>query len=225
MSPFARPFAGYAAIAGGVMGLLLAPMMVIVKYMTGWAVVPRPAWVPPAQEALSGLLGFGTPAELWTAYGSLYTLALLLMLVGLLGLYPHLKSADGRASPKGFWVLVAGLCMVVPGDAIHSWTWHQDGLAVPTPGTNPVANTAYAVHMMGMNFVMAGCLVLGVSALRRKLTVRWLGWSLVLVFPAAVVASTTVLPTTPSGALWLFSATMAACGYSLVAGHSIRRTA
>jgi hypothetical protein len=34
------PYVGYVAMAGGAMGLLLAPIMVIVKYMTGWAVIP-----------------------------------------------------------------------------------------------------------------------------------------------------------------------------------------
>ena len=79
-------YAGCAAIAGGAMGILLAPVMVIIKYMTG----------------------------------------------------------------------------------IHTWTWHQNGLTTPTPGTNPVANTAYAVHMMGMNFVMVGAMTVGVSAWRRR---------------------------------------------------------
>lgn len=216
--PFSRPWVGYVALAGGVLGLLLAPILVIIKYMTGWAVIPRPSWVPPVQEALGGLLGFGTPPELWMTYGTLYTLALLLMLAGLVGLYPHLRTADGHAPSKGFWILVAGLCIVIPGDAIHSWTWHQNGLTVPTPGTNPVANTAYAAHMMGMNLVMVGSMVLGVSALRHKFTAPWLAWSLVLVFPSAILASTTLLPTTPSGALWPFSAMMIACGYLLASG-------
>jgi hypothetical protein len=92
----------------------------------------------------------------------------------------------------------------------------------PTPGTNPVANTAYAVHMMGMNFVMVGALTIGVSALRRKFLAPWLAWSFVLIFPSAVIASTTVLPTTPSGALWWFSVVMMACGYLLATGRQDR---
>jgi hypothetical protein len=95
----------------------------------------------------------------------------------------------------------------------------------PTPGTNPVANTAYAVHMMGMNFVMVGSMVVGVSALRRKVLAPWLAWSFVLIFPSAVVASITFLPTTPSGALWLFSVMMIACGYFLSTGNYRRLAA
>ena len=208
-------YVGYVAMAGGAMGLLLAPIMVIIKYMTGWAIIPEPMWVGAAQEALGGLLQFATPSGLWMAYGSVYTLALLLMLVGFVGVCSKSRDAQGRLQTKGYWIVVAGLCMVIPGDAIHTWTWHQHGLTTPTPGTNPVANTAYAVHMMGMNVVMAGAMTVGVSALRRRFLAPWLAWTFVLIFPSAVVASVTVLPTTPSGALWLFSLMMIACGYFL----------
>lgn len=215
-------YVGYVAMAGGAMSLLLAPVMVIIKYMTGWAIVPEPIWVGATQNALGGLLQFSTPPGLWMAYGSAYTLALLLMLAGFVALSRRSRDAEGRLHTKGYWIVLVGLCMVIPGDAIHTWTWHQNGLTTPTPGTNPVANTAYAVHMMGMNFVMAGALTVGISALRRRFLAPWLAWTFVLIFPAAVVASITVLPTTPSGALWLFSVMMVACGYFLVTGKDHR---
>jgi hypothetical protein len=216
---------GVVLIIGGAMGFLLAPIMVIVKYMTGWAIVPQPGWVASGQQALGVLLEFGSPPELWMAYGSAYTLALVFMLVGLIRLSRPLRDDHGRMRTKGYWVLLAGLCMVIPGDAIHTWTWHQNGLATPTPGTNPVANTAYALHMMGMNFVMAGSMMIGVSALRRRFLAPWLTWSFLLVFPSALLASLTLLPTTPSGALWFFSVVMIACGYCLAMGRSDRLVA
>ena len=217
--------AGYAAIAGGALGLALAPIMVVIKYMTGWNVVPEPGWVDSAQRALGPLLQFAQPPALWTAYGSAYTFALLLMLAALIGMSDHLRDARGRVQSRGYWIVIAGLCMVIPGDAIHSWTWHQNGLMTPTPGTNPIANTAYAVHMMGMNFVMAGSMTIGVSALRRKFLAPWLAWSYLAIFPAAVVASITLLPTTPSGALWWFSVLMIVCGWCLVTGNAKRLVA
>jgi uncharacterized membrane protein YiaA len=215
-------YIGYAAVAGGVMGILLAPIMVIVKYMSEWEIIPEPRWVRAAQEALGGLLEFATPQGLWTVYGSFYTLALLLMFVGFAGFCLGSRDAQGRFQTKGYWIVLAGLCLVIPGDAIHSWTWHQNGLTTPTPGTNPVANTAYAVHMMGMNLVMAGAMTVGVSALRRRFLAPWLAWTFILIFPSAVAASTTLLPTTPSGALWLFSLMMIACGYFQVTGQHKR---
>jgi hypothetical protein len=165
---------GYLAMAGGALGLLLAPIMVIIKYMTGWAVVPEPSWVGPAEEALGALLRFATPPGLWVAYGTAYTIALLLMLVGFIGLSGPMRDAQGRLHTKGYALVLVGLCVVIPGDAIHTWTWHHHGLMTPTPGTNPVANTAYAAHMMGMNFIMLGALTVGVAALRRKFLVPWL---------------------------------------------------
>ena len=214
--------AGISAIAGGAIGLALAPVMVIIKYMTGWTVIPEPSWVGAARQAMGGLLDFAAPARLWTAYGTGYTVALLLMLFGFVGVFHGLWRPARRLQSAAYWIVVAGLCLVIPGDAVHTWTWHQNGLTVPTPGTNPVANTAYAVHMMGMNFVMVGSLMLGVSALRRRSLARWLAWSFVLIFPSAVLASLTLLPTTPSGALWLFSLTMVACGCFVATGRMDR---
>lgn len=212
-------YVGYLAAAGGVLGLILAPIMVIIKFMTGWAIVAEPAWVGPARQALGGLVQFAEPPELWTVYGSGYTAALLLMFAGLIALRGQLGAPKGGIQTKGYWILLAGLCLVIPGDAIHTWTWHQNGLAMPTPRSNPLANTAYSVHMAGMNLVMVGSVMLGVSALRRKALVPWLAWSFVLVSPFAVLASITVLPTTPSGALWWLSAVMVVCGYFLATGR------
>jgi hypothetical protein len=73
-----------------------------------------------------------------------------------------------------------------------------------------------------MNLIMVGSVMMGGSALRRKVLAPWLAWSLLLIFPSAVVASTTLLPTTPSGALWLFSTMMLVCGYLMATGHSHR---
>ena len=211
---------GYLAFAGGMLGLILAPIMVIIKYMTGWAVVPQPFWVSRAQDALGGLLQFTTPQRLWTVYGTVYTLALLLMMAGVVGLSRQTRDAEGRMPTRAWWLILLGLGLVIPGDAIHSWTWHQHGLTTPTPGTNPLPNTAYAVHMMGMNVFMAGSIWLGIAALRRKFLAPWLAWSILFVFPSAVLASVTFLPTTPSGALWWFCLLMMACGYFLATGRA-----
>ena len=220
-----RRVIGYSAAAGGALGLLLAPIMVIIKYMTGWAIIPKPAWIAPTQQWLGGLLEYADPPRLWTVFGTVYTVALVLMLIGLVGLRPQLATAVNRVQRTGYWLLLGGMCLVIPGDAIHSWTWHQNGLTMPTPGTNPLANTAYAVHMMGVNVVMVGALILGAAALRRKTLAPWVAWPLVLTLPAAILASVTALPTTPSGALWLVSGLMLACGYCVARGQDRRLVA
>jgi hypothetical protein len=209
---------GYLALLGGALALTLAPPLVAIKYMTGWAVIPEPFWVPTAEAWLEGSFPTATPAELWMGFGTAYSMALLLMIAGLFVLAPYLQGRP-PAQRIGYWLVLGGLALVLPGDAIHTWTWHQDGLTIPTPGSNPVANTAYAAHMMGMNLVMVGTMALGITALRRHTLARWVAWLFVLVFPAALLASLGLLPTTPSGALWLFSLLVGSCGYLLARGR------
>jgi hypothetical protein len=194
---------------------------VAIKYKTGRAIGPEPFWVPAARAWLAAAFPDTTPARLWTGFGTGYSVALLLMLTGVLALGRYLKGRT-RAQQAGYWLLTGGLALVLPGDAIHTWTWHQNGLAVPTPGSNPVANTAYAAHMMGMNLVMVGSLVLGATALRRRTLAPWVGWMFALMFPGALLASLALLPTTPSGALWIFSLLMGACGYLTARGRASR---
>jgi hypothetical protein len=76
--------------------------------------------------------------------------------------------------------------------------------------------------MMGMNVLLVGALVTGVSALRRRLLPRGVAWLFVLVAPGAVVMSLTLLPTSPSGGLWVFSAAMVVVGVVLVRGGTWR---
>ena len=209
---------GRLTMFGSAMALGLAPLLVAIKYMTGWAIIPEPFWVPYARAWLEAAFPAVPPARLWMGFGTAYSFALLLMLGGLIVLAPRLQGGTKRQR-IGYWLVVGGLAFVLPGDAVHSWTWHQNGLIVPTPGTNPVANTAYAAHMMGMNLVMAGSLLLGITGLRRRSLAPWVAWLFVMVFPAALLASVALLPTTPSGALWLFSILLGSCGFYLARGR------
>lgn len=212
-------YAGVAGIVGGIMGVVLAPIMVIIKYLTGWAIIPEPAWIAVVGPVLDPILSFASPTGLWTTYGSMYTIALLFMFAALLALWPQIRYNRNRGMMLGYWILITGLCLIIPGDAVHTLTWHQNGLTTPTPGTNPLANTGYAAGMMGMNFVLIGSLTLGLSALRKKFLMPWLAWCFILITPSAIILSLTLLPTTPSGGLWLFSFMMMALGYSLASAR------
>jgi hypothetical protein len=213
---------GYAAIVGGLLSIVLAPFLVFAKYQTGWSIIPEPFWVqwlrPFPFPALSPL----SPVELWILFGIFYSLALVLMFLGLMTFLQRLKNDNGEFITKAVWFLLIGKSMVILGDIIHTATWHQNGLTVPTPGTNAVANTAYAVHMMGMNFIMVGTMVLGLRTIRTRSIAPWQSLFLIMVFPSAIVISTTLLPTTPSGGLWIFSFMLVAFGFSILSSRGLR---
>ena len=209
-------FAGYAAIIGGVLAVVLAPIMVIIKYMTGWAIVTKPAWIDIISPAIDVLFSFGTPVELWVVYGLIYSVALLLMSIGLISLWRMIKGKANKTQKISYLILLFGFLLILVGDAVHTATWHQNGLTIPTPGTNPVANTGYAAGMMGMNLVLIGSMVFGISALRKKLIAPWLAWLFILISPSAPAISLTLLPTSPSGGLLLFSIMLVLLGYSFL---------
>lgn len=50
-------------------------------------------------------------------------------------------------------------------------------------------------------------------------------WMFSMMLPSALAASLTLLPTTPSGALWLFCVAMIACEYMSISGSSGRLVA
>jgi hypothetical protein len=129
MTPDLGRSLGYVTMIGGGLGLLLAPIMVIIKYATGWAVIPEPSWVGIAQSALGGLFRFATPAELWMVYGSGYTIALVLMTIGFAGLFTRIRAPDGRLLTKGVWVVLAGFSLVIPGDASGALWWYSATMA------------------------------------------------------------------------------------------------
>jgi hypothetical protein len=212
-------YAGIASIAGGILGVMLAPIMVMVKYLTGWSVIPEPGWIDIVQPAFGSMLTFASPPVMWVVYGGIYTIALLLMLTGLLPLWKKIKTSRNRTLKIGYWIFITGLCLIIPGDAVHTMTWHQNGLTKPTPGTNPVANTGYAVAMMGMNFILIGSLMFGITAVIKKILAPWLAWSFILITPSAILLSLTLLPTTPSGGLWFFSLIMIILGYNFASGR------
>lgn len=71
---------GAAGLIGGILGVILAPIMVMIKYLTGWSIIPKPFWIDIVSPSLDPLLSFATPPGLWMVYGGVYTISLLLML-------------------------------------------------------------------------------------------------------------------------------------------------
>ena len=100
---------GYLGVLGGGLCLALAPVMVTIKYMTGWAIIPAPDWVEPFRSDLGGFLTFDTPPRLWTVYGSVFTAGLMMVLLGLLGTAWRLIRSSGLA--LWGWLLTFALAL------------------------------------------------------------------------------------------------------------------
>jgi hypothetical protein len=213
-------YAGLAAMFGGVLAVAVTPLMVMVKYATGWSIIPRPAWTFLAGDVLDPLVSLGTPVQMWVAYGAIYTVALLLMLAGLAALCVRTMARGDRPTMIALSVVLLGLCLVIPGDALHTATWHLGGATLPRPGLNQVASTGFAMALIGEQFVLAGSFAVGIVALFRK-SLDWrLAWLFVAVAPSAVLLTMTTFPTLPSGAFWVFSIAMIVAGRSLRVDHT-----
>ena len=61
----------YAVIAGGLVGVRLAPIVGIIMYMAGWSIVPEPGWIDAVFPSIASLFSIGTPLELWMVYGAI----------------------------------------------------------------------------------------------------------------------------------------------------------
>src|SRR5262245_52296535 len=82
---------GYLTMLGGAVALALAVPMVAIKYMTGWNIIPEPFWVPAAKAGLATMFTDAPPSQLWVAFGTAYSIALILVLGGLIALAPDLQ--------------------------------------------------------------------------------------------------------------------------------------
>ncbi len=210
-----RRAAGLAAVIGGAIAVLVTPLQVMVKYDTGWNVIPRPAWEAMARPMVAPLVSFGTPVTMWIVSGSVFAVAMALMFAGVLALRVQARDERDRVRSRALDVLVVAVLLVLLGDAVHTATWHWGGATLPRPGLNPVATAGYSLLSLGMNLLIGATLVLGVAGLRRKFLQTWLGVMLVAVGPLGIFLTVTLFPTTPSGGLLVFSVMMMATGITM----------
>lgn len=202
--------AGLAAMLGGLLALAVTPLQVLVKYATGWAIIPEPAWVGLARSALLPLVSFATPVQLWIVYGALYTLSLALMASGLLAL--RARVAAPAAWRLALAALVAALFAVAIGDALHTASWHWGGEQLPRANLNPVASAGISVEYLGLPLLFAASLALGIASLRGARLPRLLALLLVAVAPGGVALTVTLLPAMPGGPLAVFAVAMIGLG-------------
>jgi hypothetical protein len=188
MSPILVRFSGLAAILGGVLGIVLTP---ILTYL--WA-------------AYSDVYGY---------FGRAYFLVFLGCLSGLAGLYARRRTSIGpltTSDDSEGWVFVlvfVGLVLALVGDILEYWG------GKPGEGFTTAQIKGFGVEIAGLVVVLFGSVAFGVIYRRANVLPRFMPWLLIAAGPVGLVLS---IPHIPSGTMFLFCCAWVVLGYLLLNG-------
>ena len=179
---------GLAAILGGVLGIVLTP---ILTYL--WA-------------ANSDVYGY---------FGRAYFLVFLGCLSGLAGLYARRRTSIGPLTISDDvegWVFVLtliGLVLSLVGDILEYWG------GSPGEGFTQAQVKGFTVEIAGLVLVLFGSIAFGIIYRRANVLPRFMPWLLIAAGPAGLVLS---IPHIPSGTMFLFCCAWVVLGYLLLTG-------
>jgi hypothetical protein len=179
---------GLAAILGGVLGIVLTP---ILTYL--WA-------------ANSDVYGY---------FGRAYFLVFLGCLSGLAGLYARRRTSIGPLTTSDDaegWVFVLtliGLVLSLVGDILEYWG------GSPGEGFTQAQVKGFTVEILGLVLVLFGSVAFGIIYRRANVLPRFMPWLLIAAGPAGLVLS---IPHIPSGTMFLFCCAWVVLGYLLLTG-------
>jgi hypothetical protein len=181
---------GIAAILGGVLGIVLMP---ILSYL--WA----------------------TYSDLYGYFGRAYFLVFLGCLWGLVGLYASRRENPGtQATEKPseenliIGMTFVGLAMAFVGSILDYWGGGSG------EGFTQVQITGYGFEMTGLLLVVLGSFLLGLHYRRANVVPALVAWLLIAAGPGGILLS---LVHIPSGAMLLFCCTWMVLGYLLLTGR------
>lgn len=195
-------YAGLAAMAGGALGIVAAPLTTSAHFLTGEGTAPP--WEPSLSGTLAPLFDFASPEAVYATYGKLYFLAFLGFLLGLAGLYAGRREVAGRLERWGFYLSFAGFALNLFGNVFDYWYGGGVGESAPDflgflLGT-----------ILGLLLLTIGSAMLGTSLLRAGISPRLGAWLLVLALPGILALSFLGFGNIPSGpALWFCFAWLA----------------
>lgn len=182
---------GLAAMLGGVLGIVLMP---ILSYL--WA----------------------TYSDLYGYFGRAYFLVFLGCLAGLAGLYALRKGnarAQGTDKPGDENLILGmtfvGLAIALVGSILDYWG------GTPGEGFTQVQVTGFGFELTGLWLVLLGSVLLGLHYRRTRVVPTLITWLFIAAGPGGILLA---LVHVPSGAMLLFCCAWVLLGYLLLMGRS-----
>jgi hypothetical protein len=203
-SPDQVRWAGLAAMVGGGLGLLFAPLYSLAYFATDDGAADAKsaavrAWADPAADALAPLLTFASADVVRLTYFKLFLLTVSGMLAGVVALHACQRPHGGRLERWGFRVTLVGLLLLFLGAASGYWP--------------PLLDGSFAVFIApGLLLVVIGSPFFGVGTWRAAVAPRVGAGLLIIGGPALVVISEFA---TLGGGLVLLYLAWVVLGYAL----------
>jgi hypothetical protein len=125
-SPDHVRWTGLAAMIGGALGLVFAPLYSLAYFASSDGAADPPsaltqAWADPARDLLDPLLTFASPDVVRLTYFKLFLFITIGMLAGVIGLHASQAERGGRLERWGFRVSFAGLFLLTIGALGGYW--------------------------------------------------------------------------------------------------------
>lgn len=191
--------AGWAALAGGALALLLTIPFANAYYRAYPGYEVPPGWLVALRPRLGALLTFAAPEAVYNTYGRVYNWVYVLVLPAVVALHRRQERAGFRLERWGFRLVAAGLLVTFVGVAGDYWA---NGIGFP-------------LELLGLLVLAVGGTVAGLAALRA----RWLpGWcaGLLLASGPGVFVGLTLVGHIPSGPTLLLALAWAGVGAVLL---------
>jgi hypothetical protein len=133
-SPDQVRWTGLAAMVGGALGLVFAPLYSLAYFATDDGAADANsdwvrAWADPARDLLAPVLTFSTPDVVRLTYFKLFLFIALGMLAGVVGLHASQAQHGGRLERWGFRANFVGLLLLTIGAVSGYWSPLRDDLS------------------------------------------------------------------------------------------------
>jgi len=170
-------------MVGGVIEILVAPLVNSAYSMTEIGAELVPPWEPALSDALGPLFAFAAPEAVYETYGKFHFLVFLGLLFGLLGLRAWRGERAGGLERWGYRLSVVGFVLNLPGNVLDYWV----------PGNSAagefggVGDWGFLLGtVLGLLLLSVGSILLGVALLQAG-EARLPAWLLLLALPGAVL--------------------------------------